>query len=117
MSIAIENVSRFATEAIEFNPLASCTEKSSRYQVFSPDDYHVPEEIATSPLAGEYRETIRWLFDNYLRVQNRLDAFLRESGRLPRRDGESERGYAVSGRTPSTAHVSCCPSSPWPMWG
>ncbi len=95
LSIAIENVSRFATEAIESNRLASYTEKSSRYQVFSPDDYYVPEEIAASSLAGEYRETTRWLFDNYLRVQNRLDAFLRESGRLPRRDGESERGYAV----------------------
>ncbi|MDP6619103.1 MAG: FAD-dependent thymidylate synthase [Nitrospinota bacterium] len=95
LSIAIENVSRFATEAIESNRLASYTEKSSRYQVFSPDDYYVPEEIAASPLAGEYRETTRWLFDNYLRVQNRLDAFLRESGKLPRRDGESERGYAV----------------------
>lgn len=95
LSIAIENVSRYATEVIEANRLASYTEKSSRYQIFSLDDYYVPEEIDASPLAGEYREATRWMFENYLGLQNKLDAFLRESGRLPRRDGESDRGYGA----------------------
>lgn len=95
LSIAIENVSRYATEVIEANRLASYTEKSSRYQIFSPDDYYVPEEIDVSPLAKEYRSAVRWMFENYLNVQSKLDAFLRESDCLPQREGESERGYAA----------------------
>ncbi|MFQ5913160.1 MAG: FAD-dependent thymidylate synthase [Nitrospinota bacterium] len=95
LSIAIENVSRYATEVIEANRLASYTEKSSRYQVFSLGDFFVPEEIAASPRAEEYRKAMRWMFENYHNVQKKLETFLRDSGRLPRRENESDRGYAV----------------------
>ncbi|MEE8110196.1 MAG: FAD-dependent thymidylate synthase [bacterium] len=95
LSIAIENVSRYATEVIEANRLASYTEKSSRFQVFSLDDFYVPAEVAASPLAGEYRDATRWMFENYHDIQAKLEVYLKDSGRLPRRENETDRGYAV----------------------
>src|SRR5512139_668455 len=62
LHIAFENVSRLATEAIESNRLASYTEKSTRYQVFDPDGYYTPANLAASKYADLYRDTIHLLF-------------------------------------------------------
>src|SRR5512137_1809958 len=63
LHIAFENVSRLATEAIESNRLASYTEKSTRYQVFSPDGYYTPEAIARSRHAERYHKAVAQLFE------------------------------------------------------
>ncbi len=104
LSIAIENVSRYATEVIEANRLASYTEKSSRYQVFKPDDYHVPDEVDASPLGQEYRQAMRWMFENYHAVQAKLDAFIKEKEVLQRRENETDRGYNVRVRAHALDH-------------
>src|SRR5512141_2165934 len=44
LHLAFENVSRLAIEAIESNRLASYTEKSTRYQKWSADNFFVPKE-------------------------------------------------------------------------
>src|SRR5512135_3920237 len=54
LHIAFENVSRLAIESIESNRLASYTEKSTRYQKWNPDDFHVPQELAAHGLREEY---------------------------------------------------------------
>lgn len=42
LHIALENVSRLATECIESNRLASYTEKSTRFQMWALGGYHLP---------------------------------------------------------------------------
>ena len=67
LHMAIENVSRLAVETIESNRLASYTEKSTRYQKWSPDAFHTPAEIVQAGLEGEYKEICCSLFDAYVR--------------------------------------------------
>src|SRR5512135_2411342 len=45
LHVAFENVSRLAIECIESNRLASYTEKSTRYQRWGADNFHVPPEL------------------------------------------------------------------------
>src|SRR5512140_1700367 len=65
LHIAFENVSRLAIESIEGNRLASYTEKSTRYQKWSSDDFFIPAELDDHPLREEYVDTIRLLFRTY----------------------------------------------------
>src|SRR5512143_1581317 len=65
LHVAMENVSRLAVETVESNRLASYTEKSTRYQKWSAEDFFTPPEIeseATAALKELYRETCRALF-------------------------------------------------------
>jgi len=52
LHLAVENVSRLAVECLESNRLASYTEKSTRYQLWSPDSYYTPRRLADSRHAG-----------------------------------------------------------------
>ncbi len=45
LHIAAENISRLAVECLESNRLASYTEKSTRYQKWDPENFHIPEEL------------------------------------------------------------------------
>lgn len=65
LHIAVENVSRLAVEVLESNRLASYTEKSSRYQTWNSDQFHVPDELRGHPLLDLYRDTCRLLFSTY----------------------------------------------------
>jgi len=93
LSIAIENVSRYAVETIESNRLAAYTEKSSRYQIFTVNDFYVPEEIENSSYRDLYIETCTFLLENYHRVQSGLEQYVKENKLVPRKEGESDRGY------------------------
>src|SRR5690348_17960427 len=62
LHLAIENASRLAMEAIESNRLASYTEKSTRYQKWDADAFHIPAELDGHPLLDEYVATCRMLF-------------------------------------------------------
>ena len=65
LHIAVENISRLAVECLESNRLASYTEKSSRYQVWSADHFFIPDEIKRSNLMDLYQKTVSTLFDKY----------------------------------------------------
>ena len=67
LHMAVENVSRLAVESIESNRLASYTEKSTRYQKWSPDAFHTPAEVLQAGLESEYQEICCSLFDAYVR--------------------------------------------------
>jgi len=66
LHIAFENVSRLAIECIESNRLASYTEKSSRYQTWEEDFFHIPTELNQNQRLREiYIATYRNLFLSY----------------------------------------------------
>src|SRR5512146_3430213 len=94
LHLAIENVSRLAIESIESNRLASYTEKSTRYQKWSPDDFYTPPEIETNAPASlkeQYQQTCRMLFDAY---QQTLPAVRADVERdYPRQAGESDGAW------------------------
>ena len=96
LHIAIENVSRLAVETIEANRLASYTEKSTRYQKWSPEDFFTPPELLSDApgipaLRALYQHTCQRLFETY---QQALPAVRAEVERdQPRREGESEAAW------------------------
>ncbi|MFH1598358.1 MAG: FAD-dependent thymidylate synthase [Patescibacteria group bacterium] len=93
LNIAIENVSRLAIESIQSNRLASYTEKSSRYQVFDDNAFHLPKKIEESEFKDYYLDTMRFLMRNYLDLQKRAHAFLRE--KIHPDKEESDKAYEV----------------------
>jgi thymidylate synthase ThyX len=91
LHLAFEGVSRLAIECVESNRLASYTEKSTRYQKWDRDAYHVPEELAGHPLEPTYREACQALFDEYLASLAPVRGIVERLE--PRRDGESDERW------------------------
>lgn len=77
-SIAIEDVSILATKVIEDNRLASYTEKSTRYQIFSKNRYYKPKNIMNSNVAGLYTETCEFLFETYNELFPKMMDFVKD---------------------------------------
>lgn len=88
LHIAVENVSRLAIECLESNRLASYTEKSTRYQLWSPESFYTPEAIARSRHAALYHATCTRLFETYQRSLEPVRRVMQ--AKYPRRDNESE---------------------------
>ncbi len=87
--LAVEGLSRLATEALQSSRLASYTEKSSRYQPFGPDDFVLPPELRAAPAQQDlYRQTVQALLAAYRRCLEVVRAEV--ARRHPRRQGESE---------------------------
>jgi len=91
LHIAIENASRVAMEAIEGNRLASYTEKSTRYQKWDPDAFHIPAELEGHPLRDEFVEACRLLFEAYAASLAPVRAVVQ--GHTPRRENESDEAW------------------------
>ncbi|GAB4426001.1 MAG: FAD-dependent thymidylate synthase [Anaerolineales bacterium] len=91
LHLAIENASRIAMEAIESNRLASYTEKSTRYQKWDPEAFHIPAELDGHPLRDEYVQTCRMLFDSYADSLEPVKAV--SAKEVPRRENESDASY------------------------
>lgn len=93
LHVAMENISRLAVETIESSRLASYTEKSTRYQKWSVDEYYTPPEIENGPAALRelYQSTCLTLFQTYL---DTLPAVRQDvETDHPRREGESEAAW------------------------
>src|SRR5712692_4074172 len=103
LHIAVENVSRLAIESLESNRLASYTEKSTRYQVWGPENFYTPRAIAESQFASGYHETVANLFELYRRSLGPVKQLMQ--AKYPRKDGESDARW--DGRTRSK-YVDCC---------
>ncbi len=88
LHIAFENVSRLAIECIESNRLASYTEKSTRYQKWAPDSYHLPQEVRGTRFETLYQDTCAMLFRTYQESLEPVKAVV--ARRFPPRVGESE---------------------------
>ncbi len=91
LHLAIENASRVAMEAIESNRLASYTEKSTRYQKWDADAFHIPAELDGHPLRDEYVATCRMLFETYAASLKPVRDLVEK--RSPRRENESEEAW------------------------
>src|SRR3990172_9812200 len=65
LHLAFENISRVAIECVESNRLASYTEKSTRYQQWSPEDYTIPPELGEHALKDKFVSTCDQLFRAY----------------------------------------------------
>ena len=91
LHLAFENVSRLAVETIESSRLASYTEKSTRYQKWGSQDFILPPELEQHPLREEYINTIRFLFDTYLRSLQPVRKLIEESS--PMRPNDTEESY------------------------
>lgn len=75
--LACEQASNLLTKVLEWGRLAAYLEQSTRYIFYDQRlgdryRYHVPEEIAGSPLEAEYRATMDWLFDTYSELVGRM---------------------------------------------
>lgn len=88
LHIAFENVSRLAIECIESNRLASYTEKSTRYQKWEPDSYHLSEEVSGTQYEEIYRGACDALFAAYREALGPVREVVRS--KFPRREGESD---------------------------
>jgi thymidylate synthase ThyX len=91
LHMAFENVSRIAIESIESSRLASYTEKSTRYQKWSQEDFTIPPELDGHPLRDEYIETVRLLFATYAESLDPVKDLILQ--RSPRRENETDEGY------------------------
>lgn len=88
LHLAVENISRLAIECLESNRLASYTEKSTRYQMWGPDDFYTPPAVAASRHAALYQQTGRRLFETYLQTLEPVRRLMQS--RFPRRPDETE---------------------------
>ena len=92
LHMAVENLSRLSADTLEDNRLSSYTEKSSRYQLFSRDYYHVPSELDTRvELRNMFKETCDHLFATYEKLISGVSAFLK--GERTRRENETDKTY------------------------
>lgn len=91
LHIAVENVSRLAVETLESCRLASYTEKSTRYQKWNPDDFHLPEELHGHSLQNLYEETVRFLFNSYRESLEPMMRLIQSEN--PRKPEESEAAW------------------------
>jgi thymidylate synthase ThyX len=91
LHLAVENISRLAVETLESNRLASYTEKSTRYQKWSSQDFYLPEELSGTRYQTLYQNTCELLFQTYLQaLQAVRELFLLEN---PRKSEESEAAW------------------------
>jgi thymidylate synthase ThyX len=91
LHIAMENISRRAVEALESCRLASFTEKSSRYQVYSSDLFLIPPELSGHPLEKQYLKICRDLFEAYEKNRPAMEKAALEM--LPQQESENENTW------------------------
>jgi len=91
LHIAVENCSRLAVEALESCRLASYTEKSTRYQKWTPQDFHSPAELEGHPLKPVFANTVEALFRHYLEALPAVKAVIEQEH--PREEGESDSAW------------------------
>lgn len=95
LSIAIENISILGAKLVEESRLSSFTEKSTRYQVMSPDNYYTPPVFAAGEPGMVYREAIARLYAAYDELMLEARAYCDEAYGGPE---WRERGYTPKGK-------------------
>ena len=91
LHLAVEGISRLAVETLESNRLASYTEKSTRYQMWNGEEYHIPVELGVTDMLPLYEETCRMLFQAYAEALPAVRAIVQK--RLPQSPDESEAAW------------------------
>mgnify|MGYP001159288517 FL=1 len=91
LHVAVENISRLAVEVLESNRLASYTEKSTRYQKWDADAFHIPVELDGSPLREKFIQTCRMLFETYRQSLPAVQSVVAEAN--PRKSDENDAAW------------------------
>ena len=91
LHIAVENLSRLAVEALESCRLASYTEKSTRYQKWTPEDFYLPAELENHPLKNDYIQSVKALFRAYQESLPAVKAIIEQEN--PSKADESEAAW------------------------
>ncbi len=94
--LACEGASNLLTKALEWGRLMAYLEQSTRYIPYTSRPgghwrYHVPSELAASPLRATYLETLDFAFQTYSDAIEPVEALYR--ARHPRRADDSEGVY------------------------
>ena len=97
LSVALENVSILATKIIEDARLASYTEKSTRYQIFTRETVYYPEVIQNSEFKDDYTKVINLIFDTYEKLEKPMRQFI-------------EKKYPQEKDQPDTLYNNICKS-------
>lgn len=95
LHIAMENVSRLAVENIESNRLASYTEKSTRYQTWEDDAFHIPAELEGHPLRDRYTRTCSMLFKTYHACLKSVGDYLKTTLRAQENENQAQLNRRV----------------------
>jgi thymidylate synthase ThyX len=90
--LACEQASNLLTKVLERGRLAAYLEQSTRYIFYDQRlgdryRYHLPSEIVASPLEGDFRSTMDWLFDTYSQLVSQMVPYYETL--FPRMDGDS----------------------------
>jgi thymidylate synthase ThyX len=94
--IACEGASNILTKVLEWGRLMAYLEQSTRYVPYTDRPggrwkYHVPEEVARSPLADDFIATMDLAFDTYARWIPALEAHFR--AKYPKLNTDSDAVY------------------------
>jgi thymidylate synthase ThyX len=97
--LACEQASNLLTKVLERGRLAAYLEQSTRYMYYDQPlggryRYHLPEEVAASPLSEEYRDTLDASFAAYSRLTDPLTAYYETL--YPPEDGNRSFAYRSS---------------------
>jgi len=85
-SVAFQNIPQPVIKVLEDSRLASFTEKSSRYQVFTRERVDIPKTLASSPLAGRVEILFDALYGLYDECYELLKPLMQErqpQGEMP----------------------------------
>ena len=91
ISLAVENISNIATKVLEDSRLASFTEKSSRYQIFSKDKLYMPENVVNSELKEIYLDAVISLMNAYEEMTPAMLEFVKQ--KYPKPADQDEKLY------------------------
>jgi len=97
--VAVEDASNVLTKVLEWGRLLAYLEQSTRYIPYNQQQdgrwrYHVPAELAASPLRERYVATLDRAFATYARWFEPAEAYLRE--RFPRGEGDTKTAHRLS---------------------
>lgn len=93
-SVALERVSQVAIKILEDSRLASYTEKSSRYVVFTRDRVVLPSALKRGTTADRVNAFLDRLYRLYDEIQDRVKPLMLQ--RFPKTDDMPDKAYAAT---------------------
>lgn len=92
-SVALERISQIVIKILEDSRLASFTEKSSRYVVFSRERVILPDVLKTGPLGVKVADFLDRLYALYDTALERIRPLMTE--RFPKTEDMTDRAYGA----------------------
>ncbi|MCW1892471.1 MAG: FAD-dependent thymidylate synthase [Candidatus Uhrbacteria bacterium] len=93
-SVALERISQIGIKILEDSRLASYTEKSSRYVVFTRDRVVLPSVLKRGPMAERVNDFLDRLYRLYDDIQDRVRPLMLQ--RFPKTDDMPDKAYAAT---------------------